>query len=434
MKTYSILVVTSLLLKTCSAGIWSSDTNQVDPVEAEKDLPESPTSKYDYKLSFKKPYYYNDSVPFWSTGGDVLKGEEFIRLSPSIPNTSGWIWSEIKNPYEEWETEVSFRVTGTHLHGGRGLAFWYTKDREQSGPIFGSTDKWDGLSIWLDSANPVNHKASTMALLNDGTLSFTSGLDPRKYALGTCSITYRNSPNPTFLKVVMKDHLLSVYLDNNGGGKDYRMCLQKSGIKLPVGYYFGVSANSHTPADDHDILSFETRQLNPPQKLAHPKRPLEEEKKKKGEEFSGIDEEQQEKIKEAEYQMRRLRDRGGNMDEETAVTMSAIYDTQSRTLENLQLLQLQVEALGAPSPEKIITGDYDVVKLASGDNAETVGQLSHRVNEIFEETKKSTVQFEKLANEQDRQIRDLQDSIRRLQETLSTLDVSKKHLKNIHQD
>ncbi|KAG1217942.1 hypothetical protein G6F35_008725 [Rhizopus arrhizus] len=132
--------------------------------------------------------------------------------------------------------------------------------------------------------------------------------------------------------------------------------------------------------------------------------------------------------------MRRLRDRGGNMDEETAVTMSAIYDTQSRTLENLQLLQLQVEALGAPSPEKIITGDYDVVKLASGDNAETVGQLSHRVNEIFEETKKSTVQFEKLANEQDRQIRDLQDSIRRLQETLSTLDVSKKHLKNIHQD
>lgn len=175
MKTYSILVVTLLLLKTCSAGIWSSDTNQVDPVEAEKDLPESPTSKYDYKLSFKKPYYYNDSVPFWSTGGgnfwenkaaahinvydkDVLKGEEFIRLSPSIPNTSGWIWSEIKNPYEEWETEVSFRVTGTHLHGGRGLAFWYTKDREQPGPIFGSTDKWDGLSIWLDSANPVVKK------------------------------------------------------------------------------------------------------------------------------------------------------------------------------------------------------------------------------------------------------------------------------------
>lgn len=49
-----------------------------------------------------------------------------------------------------------------------------------------------------------------MALLNDGTLSFASGTDPRKRALGACSITYRNSPNPTFIKVVIKDHTLSV--------------------------------------------------------------------------------------------------------------------------------------------------------------------------------------------------------------------------------
>lgn len=33
------------------------------------------------------------------------------------------------------------------------------------------------------------------------------------------------------------------------------------------------------------------------------------------------------KIKEAEYQMRRLRDRGGNMDEETAVTMVTLLPT-----------------------------------------------------------------------------------------------------------
>lgn len=117
------------------------------------------------------------------------------------------------------------------MHGGRGLAFWYTKDSKQSGPIFGSKDKWDGLSIWLDSANPVvremhlkdqkkkadtyqNHKASTMAILNDGTLSFASGVDPRKHALGTCSITYRNSPTPAYLKVTLKDNTLTVCVYN----------------------------------------------------------------------------------------------------------------------------------------------------------------------------------------------------------------------------
>jgi len=50
---------------------------------------------------------------------------------------------------------------------------------------------------------------------------------------------------------------------------------------------------------------------------------LEEEKKKRGEEFTGIDEEQKKKIEEAEFQMRKLRDQA-NADDfqgETAVSL-----------------------------------------------------------------------------------------------------------------
>lgn len=86
---------------------------------------------------------------------DIHLAEDFIRLSPSIPGARGYIWSDIPNPYDEWEVEVGFKVTGQHLHGGRGLAFWYAKEKSVPGPIFGSKDKWDGLSVWLDSANPV---------------------------------------------------------------------------------------------------------------------------------------------------------------------------------------------------------------------------------------------------------------------------------------
>lgn len=32
-------------------------------------------------------------------------------------------------------------------------------------------------------------------------------------------------------------------MDNGSGGKDYRTCVQKSGIKLPTGYYFGISVS-----------------------------------------------------------------------------------------------------------------------------------------------------------------------------------------------
>ncbi|RCI04273.1 hypothetical protein CU098_012594 [Rhizopus stolonifer] len=359
MKVYSVLFISSLLLQSCSAGLWGN--KKEDPIQAEYKLADNPASKFDYKLSFKKNYYYNNTIPFWSTGGDIFKSEDFIRLSPSIPNTKGWIWSDIPNPYPEWEVEIGFRVRGNNLHGGRGLAFWYAKDPKETGPVFGSKDKWDGLSVWLDSANPVTHKQSTMVLLNDGTLAFAAGDDPIKHMLGQCSISYRNAENPAYLKVTYKDQIITVALDNGSGAKDYRLCAQQGGIKLPVGYHFGISASSHTPADDHDVISFETRQLNPPKKMEHPKRPLEEEKKKKGQEFKGIDEEQKKKIQEAEFQMKKLREtaEADDYQGETAVTMAAIYDTQRRAIEHLQIVQLQIEALGAPNPNDALSGNYE---------------------------------------------------------------------------
>lgn len=49
---------------------------------------------------------------------------------------------------------------------------------------------------------------------------------------------------------------------------------------------------------------------------------------------------------------------------ETAVTMATIYDTQRRAIEHLQILQLQIEALGAPNPEDAITGNYNILDLS----------------------------------------------------------------------
>lgn len=49
-----------------------------------------------------------------------------------------------------------------------------------------------------------------MVLLNDGTLAFAAGTDPTKHTLGSCSISYRNSENPAYLKVSYKDNTLTV--------------------------------------------------------------------------------------------------------------------------------------------------------------------------------------------------------------------------------
>ncbi|KAI8877898.1 hypothetical protein K501DRAFT_37597 [Backusella circina FSU 941] len=315
MKIHSLLSIVPLLLAVCEAGLFGSSK--------EPEIEDAPLFRYDYKLAFKKPYYYNDSVPFWETGGDVIKADDFIRLSLSVPNSKGYIWSKIPNPHEEWETEIHFRVSGSHLHGGRGMAFWYAKEPMVEGPVFGSKDKWDGLSVWLDSANPVTHKPSIMAIINQGNLAFAAGDDPTKHNLGSCSSTYRNAPGESLLKVKYVDKTLTVSIGTGEAGGEYRICLQKSGVSLPKGYYFGMSAASHNPADDHDIISLETRQLNPPQKKEHHKRPLEDQKIKAGQEYSGIADEQKERIEEAEFQMRRLRESAeeNQGSGETALTM-----------------------------------------------------------------------------------------------------------------
>lgn len=49
---------------------------------------------------------------------------------------------------------MQLKISGQHIGGGRGMAFWYTNDPNKDGPIYGSKDNWRGLGVWLDSATP----------------------------------------------------------------------------------------------------------------------------------------------------------------------------------------------------------------------------------------------------------------------------------------
>jgi DNA repair ATPase RecN len=80
---------------------------------------------------------------------------------------------------------------------------------------------------------------------------------------GGCYQNFRNTPNPVFVKVTYKNNQLSLATDIDNGGKKYLPCFSANDISLPTGYYFGFSASSTQPADDHDLLSFDLYDLNP---------------------------------------------------------------------------------------------------------------------------------------------------------------------------
>jgi hypothetical protein len=84
---------------------------------------------------------------------DTLLAPDFIRLAPSVPKHFGSIWSLYANTHKEWMVELSFRISGSYYVGGRGIAFWYTKDRSEEGPVLGSKDQWNGLGIMFETAD-----------------------------------------------------------------------------------------------------------------------------------------------------------------------------------------------------------------------------------------------------------------------------------------
>ena len=95
--------------------------------------------------------------------------------------------------------------------------------------------------------------------------------------IGSCFRDYRNTPAPVFVKIKYANDELSVDMDLRQGGQSYTNCFVAKGLDLPTGYRFGLTAaSSKRGPDDHDILTFETYELDPV-KQEHKLRPHEQE-------------------------------------------------------------------------------------------------------------------------------------------------------------
>ncbi len=73
-----------------------------------------------------------------------------------------------------WELQVQFRVTGsTKDLFGDGFAIWYSRDRMEPGPVFGSRDYFSGLAIIADTYSNHNgpHNVSAYCPLSNAPLS-----------------------------------------------------------------------------------------------------------------------------------------------------------------------------------------------------------------------------------------------------------------------
>jgi len=223
--------------------------------------------RFEYKYSFKPPYLAqkDGTVPFFEYSGNAIASEESVRITPSLRSQKGMIWSRLITNFDWWEVELQFRVTGRGRIGADGLAFWYTATKGFEGPVFGSSDKWNGLGVFFDSFDNDNkhNNPYIMSMVNDGTKAYDHQKDGSTQQLAGCLRDFRNKPFPVRAKIEFFKNTLTVHFHNgmSNNDKEFEMCMRVENVVLPKNGYFGVSAATGGLADDHDVLKLSVSSL-----------------------------------------------------------------------------------------------------------------------------------------------------------------------------
>uniref|UniRef100_A0A8C1N2U4 Lectin, mannose-binding 2-like b n=1 Tax=Cyprinus carpio TaxID=7962 RepID=A0A8C1N2U4_CYPCA len=166
-----------------------------------------------------------------------------------------------------WELQVQFKIQGEGKKNlnGDGLAIWLTKERLQNGQVFGNTNFFTGLGVFVDTyPNDDKQHERTFpfisAMVGNGSVAYDHDHDGRFTDLGGCTAHVRNVENDAFLLIRYMKNRLTVMTDIEGK-QEWKDCLDIPGVRLPQGYYFGVSSATGDLSDNHDLISFKLYEL-----------------------------------------------------------------------------------------------------------------------------------------------------------------------------
>ncbi|KAJ5054435.1 uncharacterized protein L3040_000709 [Drepanopeziza brunnea f. sp. 'multigermtubi'] len=218
--------------------------------------------------SLQQPYLDSDMQSRWFDfgGNTIVRADQYIRLTSDRPSQEGWIFSRVPLTATNWEIEVEFKIHGNgNLHGD-GMALWLTKQRATPGPVFGSTDSFEGLGIFFDTYK--NNRPGTvfpyiMAMVGDGTKSYDKNTDGKDNELMGCSARgIRRAPITTKAKLTyFQDKSLKLELQYKSEDK-WELCFETNEPPvIPSVAYLGFSAETGELSDNHDIISVATRNL-----------------------------------------------------------------------------------------------------------------------------------------------------------------------------
>ncbi|KAI9774028.1 MAG: hypothetical protein M1839_001913 [Geoglossum umbratile] len=148
------------------------------------------------------------------------------------------------------------------------MALWVTKQRAAPGPVFGHTDEFEGLGIFIDTYKN-NRPGVTfpyvMAMLGDGRTKYDHGNDGKFNELAGCTARgIRQADVPTKARLTyFQDSYLKLELSYKAEDQ-WEECFTVGDVRLPSVAYLGFSAETGELSDNHDIVSVITKSLYEP--------------------------------------------------------------------------------------------------------------------------------------------------------------------------
>jgi len=190
--------------------------------------------------------------------------QDYLRLTDNDPGKSGYIWNRNPVNTRKWEAELQFQITNPKTLGGDGLAFWYTKEKGQEGPVFGSRDNWVGLGVFIDTYDNdgSGDNPHISVIVNDGTKMYNPDTDGKDLEIGGCKAMVRRTTRPSSILVRYNQDSQNLQVEYSVDSGAWMRCVDVNGVDLPTGYYFGVSAATGGLSDIHDVFKFTTRKLD----------------------------------------------------------------------------------------------------------------------------------------------------------------------------
>ncbi|KAJ1373744.1 hypothetical protein KIN20_036240 [Parelaphostrongylus tenuis] len=335
--------------------------------------------RFEYKHSFRAPNLAqrDHSIPFWTVSGDAIASQDQLRLAPSMRSRKGIAWN--KRPFTEsdnFQIDVSLKVTGQGRIGADGMAIWYTAQMGSLGPVFGANDFWNGMGIFLDSFDNDGQKNNPMiaVMLNDGTRSYNHATDGSQQVLSSCQRDFRNKPYPVRLRIEFLKNVLTIMVDDGmQPTPTYEACIRIENVQLPKNGHFGVSAATGGLADDHDVLEFSVFSLLTEPRSATGTGLRQEEKKKYDEEF-------ERQMKEFEAERAKFKETHPDLKDEDYDEAKVYEDATVRELRQLSQRQSAIIQLLHQVEEKM----NRIQQGGPVQSGQAGGLLQHEKNEILQ--------------------------------------------------